>query len=132
MTRNALLYDDDDAPKRRTRRAPLHPVAVPDLFAAPVLATPTRLLRGMVRGTDRLESQRAAVDVLPQVTALQSAVLDALRAEAMTDRELENLARFAHCGPSTIRKRRSECFQRGWVVDVGRRDKLTLWRAVAP
>jgi hypothetical protein len=49
----------------------------------------------------------------------------------MTDGELENLPVFAHYGPSTVRKRRSELYQAGRVAETGaRRGKMNVWRAV--
>lgn len=98
----------------------------PDLFAAPVLATPTRAIRGMVRGDASIESQRAAVDVLPKRTQLQEAILHVLATEgAMTRREIE--ARFHTSGVSTIQVRVSELKAQGRIVQVGRREKMAVW-----
>lgn len=97
-------------------------------FEQKVLDTPTRLLAGMVRGTDRLESQHAAVRQLEGRSALQQRLLHILATEGpLTDRELESRTEFRGYGPSSIRKRRSELFQAKLIVDCGRRDKLTLW-----
>lgn len=117
------------------RRPVRHPVGVRrneaqmDMaFVAPVLATPTKEIRTMVRPTDRVESQRAAVDVLPHVSKLQRRLLEIFALEgAYTDGELESRKEFAHLKFSTIRKRRTELYQAGWLVDVGRREKMTLW-----
>ena len=97
-------------------------------FAQPVLETPTREIRGMVRGGDSLESQRGAVDQLTTRTRLQHRILAILAEEGpLTDRELETRTEFRGYGPSSVRKRRSECFHDGRVVKVGRRDKMSLW-----
>lgn len=49
----------------------------------------------------------------------------------MTDGELEALPGFAHYGPSTVRKRRSELFQAHRVIDTGeRRNHMKIWRAI--
>lgn len=109
-----------------------------DLFSQPVLETPTREIVGMVRGTDSLTAQRAAVDVLPKLSKLERRIMELVtfrgpeyEPEGMTDREIETLREFAHYGPSTVRRRRTTLFQQGRLVENGVRDKLTIWR-VAP
>jgi hypothetical protein len=73
-----------------------------------------------VRWDSPSTSREAAASIAPVRTALHQAVLDALTAGGpMTDEQLERLPQFAHLGPSTIRKRRSELFQQGAVVAVG-------------
>jgi hypothetical protein len=70
------------------------------------------------------------VAVITDVTALHQAVLaalDAAGARGLTDRELEQLPQFAHYGPSTIRKRRSELYQGGILTHRGTRDGLMVW-----
>jgi hypothetical protein len=65
-------------------------------------------------------SQAAAASIAPVRTALHLAVLEALRAGGpMTDEQLEQLPQFSLCGPSTIRKRRSELAQQGAVRHSG-------------
>lgn len=97
-------------------------------FVAPVLATPTRELQGMVRGEGSIESQRAAVDQLSGRAKLQARILEILASEgAQTDRELEERPEFADYGPSTVRKRRSELKQAGRLVKIGRRDGMAVW-----
>lgn len=82
----------------------------------------------MVRGDDSTESQRGAVDQLSTRTKLQYRILEILATEGpQTDRELETRTEFRGYGPSSVRKRRSECFQQGRVVKAGRRDKMSLW-----
>lgn len=99
-----------------------------DAFDAPVFATPTRKILGMVRRTDALEAQRAAVDTRPKVSAIQAMVLHALAESGpLTDRELEGRPEFRALGPSTVRKRRSELYAAGRVVKVGRRDGMATW-----
>lgn len=104
-------------------------------FAAPVLATPTREIRGMVRETGSIASQRAAVDVLPKLSKLERRIMELLatvgpqmQPEGLTDRELETMREFARYGPSTVRRRRTTLFQQGRLVENGVRDKLTIWR----
>lgn len=107
-------------------------------FAAPVLKASTQSIRGMVRETGSLTSQRAAVDVLPKLSKLERRIMEILATvgpqyapEGMTDREIETLREFAHYGPSTVRRRRTTLFQQGRLVENGVRDKLTVWK-VAP
>jgi hypothetical protein len=97
----------------------------PDLFA------PENLRRMAHRGGLATERD-AARRILPQLSTLHRAVLEALQDHgALNDRELEQLPRFAQYGPSTIRKRRSELYQAGRLVADGKRDGLTAWR-IAP
>ena len=97
-------------------------------FAQKVLDTPTRLLAGMVRGSDRLESQYAAVRQLEGRTALQGRILLVLATEGpLTARELESRTEFRGYGFSTVRKRISELKQSGMVVQVGRKDRMAQW-----
>lgn len=84
----------------------------------------------MVRRRDRGTSRDAAARVRPVLSPLRLAVLDAIRAAGtagLTDRELELLAQFQDRGPSTVRKRRSELYQLGYVREAGVRDRLTVW-----
>ncbi len=97
-----------------------------DLFTAPVLATPTSAIRGMVRSDATIESQRAAVDVLPKRTELQNAILEVLATKGpMTRRELER--HFKVSGVSTVQARVSELKTQQRIVQVGRRDKMAVW-----
>ena len=122
------------------RRRPQHPRGVRrsatqiDLdFVAPVLATPVREILGMVRTTDPIESQRAAVDSLAHRTQIQQRILAILVAEGpQTDRQLSDRNEFRGYGQSTVRTRRSELTQseknpEGQIVKVGRLDKHSLW-----
>lgn len=107
------------------------------LFDAPVLETPTRELRGLVRGTDPIESQRAAVDVKAGLTEKQEFVLGLLAVHGpMTDHELEHLpealvevAGVRKYAETTLSKRRHELCELGKVVKVPdyRRDKKGVW-----
>ncbi len=97
-------------------------------FVAPVLATPTADLRGMVRGEGSIESQRAATDVRPSCAAIRARILKILETEGpQTAGELERRAEFAHCGVCTVRKRVTESKQAGQIVQVGRRDGMAVW-----
>lgn len=78
-------------------------------FVAPVLATPTGEIRGMVRGDDVIESQRAAADVKPHTTAIQRMILTIIASEGPhTAKQLESRTEFRGLAPSTVRKRVSE------------------------
>lgn len=84
-----------------------------DIFSRPNL-------RGMVRNPDHATSVAAATVIERKLTVLHAAVLHAFRELGpMTDYALETLSRFEQYGPSTIRKRRSELFQRGDLVEQG-------------
>jgi len=103
--------------------------SAPDTADLPLFAPPP-----MVRRGDHDTSHEAAARVLPKLTALHQAVLaalDAAGARGLTDRELEQLPQFAHYGPSTIRKRRSELYQGGILTHRGTRDGLMVWVRLA-
>jgi hypothetical protein len=54
-------------------------------------------------------------------TKLQRQIIQAFKTHgAMTDEELENLPQFTHYGPTTVKKRRTELFQMGMVINTGR------------
>ena len=89
------------------------------LFAATRAADPETIRDAARRVSRRLGDLHRAV---------VSAVAGAGRT-GLTDRELERLPQFAGLAPSTARKRRSEAFQAGLLVDAGRRDGLTVWMA---
>lgn len=79
-------------------------------------------LRGMVHRDDPGTSMAAAAAVLRRRTELHAAVLRAFAERGpMTDEDLETLPEFDGYGPSTIRKRRSELYHQGALVDVGTR-----------
>jgi hypothetical protein len=84
----------------------------------------------MARRRDPETSHQAAAAVLPKVHSLHEQVLSALAAagpDGLNDRQLEQLPQFAKYGPSTIRKRRSELYQLGYVTHNGTRDGLMVW-----
>ena len=90
------------------------------LFAAPP----------MVHTIEHATSREAASRVLPKVHALHRDVLAAIEAagdDGLTDRELEQLPQFARYGPSTIRKRRSELYQLGYLTHNSTRHGLMVW-----
>lgn len=112
---------------RRGKESP-----APDLFTQAVLETPTREIRGMVRGNDSWESQRAAVDVLSKCAWVKRRILEIIATEgAQTDGELELRPEFDGLGASTVRRRRTDLFQAGKLVRAGRRDKMACWE-IAP
>ena len=89
----------------------------------------------LVRRTDGPTCRDAARRVTPGISPLRLAVVDAICAAGpagLTDRELEQLPHFAQYGPSTVRKRRSEAYQLGYLVPAGTRDRLTVWIAATP
>lgn len=99
-------------------------------FVAPVLATPTRAIRGMVREEGSIETQRAAVDVLKKRAWIQARILTIIATEGpKTDGELEDRAEFKFLGKTTVRKRRSELYHANppLLVKVGRRDGMAVW-----
>ena len=76
-------------------------------------STPTMTCRGWCTRGDPHTSIDAAAKLAPKRTALHARVLEAFdRHGPMTDDELERLPEFSGYGPSTIRKRRSEVYQR--------------------
>ncbi|GAB1345050.1 hypothetical protein MASR1M101_41770 [Gemmatimonas sp.] len=54
-------------------------------------------------------------------------LIEAAGAHGYTDLELEALPEFAHYGPSTVRKRRSEAKQAGFLTKAGIRGGATVW-----
>lgn len=133
--RNALL-DDDVAPTERRRPRRPEGVRIDHgqlgmSFEQPVLETPVRLLLGLVRPSDPIESQRAAVDVLAHRTLVQAQILEVLSDKVpRTDPEIAACAIFANRGDSTVRSRRAELVAAGKVQRVGRREKHSLWAIV--
>lgn len=120
------VYTDESAPTRRRKPHPTRDE--PSLFAAPVLATPTREIRGMVRGEDSLESQRAACDIRLKCEGIRRRIMEILVTDGpLNDRELETRNEFRSLGPSSVRKRRGELVDMGLVVADGRRDKMQTW-----
>jgi hypothetical protein len=107
-------------------------------FVAPVLATPTREIRGMVREEGSIESQRAAVDVSTRCAFIRWRIMQLVTTLGpQTARDLETMNEFRNDGPSTVRKRISELKQaaeRGepGLVQVGRKDKMALWDVAPP
>ncbi len=88
--------------------------------------------RSMHRNPDHQTSIDASERVAKGRAKLQDAIEKILREHGpMTDGELEKLECFAHYGPSTVRKRRSELFQAGRVAETGEiRARMKEWRAV--
>jgi hypothetical protein len=85
---------------------------------------------GMVRATDPATSTRAARSVVRGLSALQRQVLEVIAAAGeagCTDGELERLPVFAQFAYSTVRKRRSELYQAGYLTSIGERDGFSVW-----
>lgn len=98
-------------------------------FVAEVTAVPTRALRGMVRGNATIESQHAAVDVLPKRAKLQREIMGIVaRYGPVTGRELGEREEFAdrYCY-ATVLSRVTELKQAKKLVVVGRKDKMALY-----
>lgn len=93
-----------------------------------------------VRRRDPSTSHDAADRHPRSLGALHQEVMDAFRTaererRTLTDEELERLPQFAHLAPSTVRKRRSELYQAGWVREAGsilnsRGCKMIRWAPV--
>lgn len=82
-------------------------------------------LTGMIRAQDHETSVMAAQDVALSRTELQEAVLNAIKSYGpMTDGELEALPEFSRFAYSTVRKRRTELFQKGVLAPIGLRTTL--------
>ena len=75
----------------------------------------------LFRATDPATSRAAAASIALHLTELQGQVLDALRAcpDGATGAELERLPRFAHCAPSTVRKRLTDLHRLGLAQRTG-------------
>lgn len=83
-----------------------------------------------VRASDRATCRTAARRAARNLGTLHQNVLAAFTRAGdagLTDRELEQLPEFRDLAPSTARKRRSELFQMGRLVDFGKRNGLTVW-----
>lgn len=91
------------------------------------------MIEGMVRADDHSTSVDAAVAISLQLNDLHKKVIAAFRSRGpMTDEQLEQLPDFVTYGPSTIRKRRSELYQDGRLVEVridvnSRNRKMKVW-----
>lgn len=95
--------------------------------------------RRMVRADARDTEIAAAAAVQLTMNSTRQAVLDAVveLGGAATAEQLEQLPRFAHMAPSTVRKRVSELAQMGHLVADGTRLNsralpMTMWRKVSP
>lgn len=87
---------------------------------------------------DPVTSVAAAVALQPRLSRLHKQVMAALKAHGpMIDTELEELPQFRGYGPSTLRKRRSELFQAGYLRRVAvrrnsRGQKMIAWGIQPP
>jgi hypothetical protein len=115
-------------PVRRPRGVRRNEAQMDLAFVAPVLATPTAEIRGMVRGEGSIETQAAAVRARSTRVALQERILEILATEGpMNDRQLETRNEFRGYAPSTVRKRRSELLEADRIVAVGRHEGMAVW-----
>ena len=87
----------------------------------------------MIHRGDPVTSRHAAVGLLPRLGSIHARVLDAFRRLGpMHDERLENSPEFAKYAPSTIRKRRSELYHAGRLVQRGvernsRGHRMVIW-----
>jgi len=82
-------------------------------------------IRGMHRTGDHQTSIAAAKTVKRKLSELHNRLIEAFkRVGPMTDGELELLPEFSDYGPSTIRKRRSELYQRGCLEKTSVRKSM--------
>lgn len=94
------------------------------LFAQPAVPA-------LHRQRERATSIAAAAAQERKLSSRHQLVLEAFAAHdalGLTDRELEQLPTFALWAPSTARKRRSELFHMGRLVEADRRGGMTVWR----
>ncbi len=97
-------------------------------FTAKVIAVPTRLLAGLVRGSDPIESQMGAVKQIEGRSALQRKILWILaECGPLNAADVERRVEFRNLSPSTVRKRISELKQAGEIVQRGRKDGMAEW-----
>ena len=96
-------------------------------------------IRGMVRKGDPFTCILAAGGVERRASELHAAITEELywNGHGMTDQELEDLPRFRpRYAYSTVRKRRTELFQAGLLVNTGktrinpRRQTMIVWDLV--
>lgn len=119
--------DDVSRGPRKNRGAEGFPE--PDLFSYAATL-------GMVRKSNPETSVKAAERILVCRTKLHEKILVLLKASGlMTDEELENHPEISwgQYAPSTVRKRRSELYQAGFIEQCGEKEnsrgfKMTLWR----
>ena len=77
-------------------------------------------IRGMVRRGDPMTCVTAARTIQKKASKLHSQITDEFADRGpMNDSELEDLARFRRYAYSSVRKRRTELFQAGLLVQVG-------------
>lgn len=80
--------------------------AMDEAFARMVIEVPTAETRGLVRGTDPLSSQAAALTVKPKISALQRRILEIIAMEGpRSAKALERRTEFGRYAPSTVRCR---------------------------
>lgn len=130
--KDALQHDGWEPPRHpRGVRRTLGP-SVPesdDLFAAIAVSQPTAAIRGMVHGTDPIESQVAACRALPGRTALQQRILATVAQHGpLTAVEIEKMPEYRDVGLYNVRRRCSDLRKAvpPQLVRVGRRGTAAL------
>lgn len=117
---DAYLYD-----KPKAKAAPADPNAI-DMFSP---STGRPALSGVADHATSVAAGEALSDMF--LSRLRGRVYRAILAageEGITDPELEKLPEFNNYGPSTVRKRRSELWERSYILGRGKRDGATVWR----
>lgn len=94
-------------------------------------------MKAMYRKNDAATSIAAAESIKPQLNDLQQRILAAIRrwefnhGHGPTDKELERLPEFVNCGPSTVRRRRTDLLKLGLIRPTGRvRNRCQEWEAI--
>lgn len=123
MSREALMDDWRPAHPRGVRRSLGKAVPTDDAqLALQALSVPTTAIRGMVHGSDGIESQAAAVRALPKVEALRQRILATLALHGpLSALEIEAMPEYADAGDYAVRRRCSDLTTSGRVVRCGSR-----------
>jgi hypothetical protein len=117
---DAYLYD-----KPKAKAAPVDADTL-DMFSP---STGRPALSGLADHATSVAAGEALSDTF--LSQLRGRVYRAIQQagdDGLTDLELEKLPEFNKYAPSTVRKRRSELWQRMYINGNGKRDGATIWR----